>query len=276
MGKVITTKTTKGFHLKMKKTVFSAFMVAASVTTSLSFAATVATVNGVAVDDAIIQRNLAQVPEKLLEGRKEELTKQLIEKLVEQEIINQEATKLKIKESAEYKEQIKLLGDTLVTNMLLQKVVSDLVTEETVKAAYESTKEAYTAPGVKARHILVKDENEAKKLIRRLDKGAKFAELAEKESIGPSAKNGGDLGWFKANDMVKEFSDAAFTLAKGAYTKTPIKTKFGWHVILVEDKKDKLAPDFDQVRGQIEKQLQEKVVADYLGQLKADAKVVYK
>lgn len=262
----------------MKKTIFSLFLISASITTSLTYAATIATVNGVDIDDEVIKQNLTQIPANILalEGKKEEIEKAFINKLVEQEVIKQEAAKLKIHEMEEYKKQLSTIETSLASNMLLQKVVTDLVTEEAVKKAFNDNLANFTAPGVKARHILVKTEKEAEKLIKSIAKGAKFSVLAEKSSIGPSAKQGGDLGWFGQTDMVKEFADAAFALKKGAYTKKPVKTKFGWHIILVEDKKDKMTPEFNAVKAQIQKQMQDKTVADYLVQLKANAKITYK
>jgi peptidyl-prolyl cis-trans isomerase C len=260
----------------MKKTMFSLFLLSASITTSLTFAATVATVNGVDIDDGIIKQNLSQIPAAILKGREADLTKQLLGKLVEQEIIKQEAVRLKVEEMDEYKKQLETIKMTLSSNILLKKVVNDLVTEEAIKKAFDENLDRFTTPGVKARHILVETKEYAEKLVKSLDKGASFEVLAKTDSKGPSAKNGGDLGWFGPTDMVKEFSDVAFMLAKGSYNKVPVKTKFGWHIILVEDKKEKMAPEFAAVKGKIQKQMQDKTVADYLAQLKSNAKVTYK
>jgi peptidyl-prolyl cis-trans isomerase C len=262
----------------MKKTLFYTLLVSSSVLASSTLAATVATVNGVKIDDKIVKENLSQIPAELLEGRKEEIEKNLISKLVEQEIIKQEAERLKIREMEEYKKQLKLIQDSLATNLLIQKVVTDLVTDEAVKRAYDENKDRLTAPAVKARHILLETEKDAKAAIKQVAKMKKFgdfAELAKKLSKGPSAPRGGDLGWFSPNDMVKEFSDAAFALKEGKFTTKPVKTQFGWHVILVEEKKDAVTPEFDAVKGQIRQQLQEKTVADYLAQLKENAEVKY-
>ncbi len=258
----------------MKKTLFSA-IISAMLLPTISFSATIATVNGVKVDDKLIQQSLSQIPAEILKVRKDEIIKSLTDKLVEQEILKQAAVKAKIQQSDEYKEQLKSIKTTLAANLLIKKIVADAVNEKTIKQAFEDNKASFASPAVKARHILVKTEKEAKDIIKQLNKGADFIKLAKEKSVGPSAKNGGDLGWFTEKDMVKPFADVAFTLAKNNYSKTPVKTQFGWHVILVTDKNPKKTPEFNLVKGQIAQQLQEKTVTEYLTKLKSEAKVEY-
>ena len=116
------------------------------------------------------------------------------------------------------------------------------MTDDEVKARYdEEIKKLPPQEEVHARHILVKTEAEAKDIIKQLDAGKDFAELAKEKSTDPNKSEGGDLGYFAKGRMVKEFEDAAFALKKGEYTKTPVKTQFGYHVIKVEDKRDRAA-----------------------------------
>ena len=125
----------------------------------------------------------------------------------------------------------------------------------------------------KARHILVKTEDEAKNVIAQLDKGADFAKLAKEKSIGPSGKEGGDLGWFSPDNMVKPFADAAAALKVGTYSKTPVHTQFGWHVIKLEDTRPVSPPSFDELKNQLMNSWRNKMISAYLDRLRSEANV---
>lgn len=158
----------------------------------------------------------------------------------------------KLDQSPEFKARLNYLTERELHGAYFKKHVVDTVTPEDIKARYD--KEIAALPKeeeIRARHILVKTEDEAKAVIAELDKGADFSELAKKHSTDPNKDDGGDLGYFSKGRMVKEFEAAAFTLDKGTYTKTPVKTDFGWHVIKVEDKRDAPPPAFEQVQPQI-------------------------
>src|SRR5258706_9089906 len=136
----------------------------------------------------------------------------------------------------------------------------------------EASKQTRGEQEVHARHILVETEDEAKAVKAELDKGADFAELAKKKSKDPGASDGGDLGFFTKDQMVPEFSAVAFSLEPGKIS-DPVKSQFGWHVIKVEEKRNRKAPDFDQVKGQIETYVTRKAQADYVAKLREAAKV---
>jgi peptidyl-prolyl cis-trans isomerase C len=124
------------------------------------------------------------------------------------------------------------------------------------------------------RHILVKTEDEAKAIIADLDKGGDFAKIATEKSQDPgSAAKGGDIGFIGKGVTVKPFEEAAFALETGTYTKTPIQSDYGWHIIKVEEKRNRKAPDFDQVKSQIETYVGRKAQADYVAKLRETAKV---
>jgi len=120
---------------------------------------------------------------------------------------------------------------------------------------------------------LLDTEAAAKDVIAALAAGADFATLAQEKSTGPSKTQGGDLGWFAAEQMVPEFSQAAFALQPGSVTPTPVKTQFGWHVIKVEDRRANTPPSFEEMRNQISVQLTQEIVRDYLDDLRKDVKV---
>ncbi len=125
----------------------------------------------------------------------------------------------------------------------------------------------------KASHILLETEGEAKAVITELDKGGQFAELAKSKSTGPTGSKGGDLGWFTPNQMVPSFSAAAAGLQKGKYTKVPVQTQFGWHVILLEDTRDVQPPKFEDVRERITDALQNDRIGAYVQELRDKAKI---
>src|SRR5207249_5540110 len=127
-------------------------------------------------------------------------------------------------------------------------------------------------PEVRARHILVETEDEAKAVVAELKKGADFAELAKAKSKDPGSADGGDLGYFTKDQMVPEFSEVAFKLYPGQLS-NPVKTQFGWHVIKVEDRRTKQPPEFDKVKDQIEAYLARKAQTDFITKLRQSAKV---
>jgi len=125
----------------------------------------------------------------------------------------------------------------------------------------------------KARHILVESEDDAKQVIVELDGGADFAELAKTRSTGPSGPNGGDLGWFQRNQMVEPFGNAVATMDKGSHSKEPVQTQFGWHVILLEDTREVDPPSLDQMRPQLEGELKQKALREYIVSVQKAANV---
>lgn len=148
------------------------------------------------------------------------------------------------------------------------------ITDAEIQTEYDNAKASATGNEYNASHILVKTEAEAKKIIADLGKKAKFADLAKKMSQDPgSAKNGGDLNWSSPNAFVKEFSDALVALKKGEVTKAPVKTQFGYHVIKLNDMRPMKIPPLAEVKGEVQKQLQQKRVRDAITAARAAAKV---
>jgi peptidyl-prolyl cis-trans isomerase C len=146
------------------------------------------------------------------------------------------------------------------------------VTDEAAKVAYDEQMGA-AGKEYNARHILVADEDTAKEVIKLLDSGSDFSELAKEKSTGPSGASGGKLGWFGAGQMVKPFSDAAAELEKGAYTKAPVQTQFGWHVIILDDVRDSTPPPFDDVKDRIKMLLANQQLQAYVESMKNTATI---
>ena len=163
----------------------------------------------------------------------------------------------------------RLLAQTFVRTQLDQTPID----EAQLHALYDQTYAKASPIEYKARHILLESEEDAKAVIAELDGGADFATLASTRSTGPSKTVGGDLGWFEADQMVGEFSAATMQLADGSYSKTPVKTAFGWHVILREESREAPPPGFDTVRPELEKQLQQQQIAKVVSAIRKNAQI---
>jgi len=163
-----------------------------------------------------------------------------------------------------------LLANVSVSEMLRAKPA----TEEELRKIYQDRIASQKLSEYKARHILVKSEGEAKDIIDQLDKGADFSALAKSKSTDTaSGANGGDLGWFNSNQMVPEFSKATAALEKGKYTKTPVQSQFGWHVIVLDDVRPVTPPSFDDMKDRIEGAAQNQRLGEYLLGLRKKAKI---
>ena len=141
-------------------------------------------------------------------------------------------------------------------------------TELELREAYEASLDELMAPQYKARHILVKTEPEATAIIEELKGGADFAELAKERSTGPTGPNGGDLGWFDAATMVAPFADAVRAMENGTYSREPVQTQFGWHVILREDSRAEEPPPLEGVRDVVSQRIEQRKLQEYLQQLR--------
>lgn len=180
----------------------------------------------------------------------------------------------KFDETDTFKRELAFLRDRTLHNALFRKLVVDSISDEDVRARYDK-EVAATEPEqeISARHILVKSEDEAKALITELDGGKDFAELAKEKSTGPSAGQGGDLGYFTKGRMVPEFEAAAFSLQPGDYTRTPVQTQFGWHVIKVEDSRKVSPPPFEEVADQVRALLLRERYRDLVTATRAETKI---
>ena len=199
----------------------------------------------------------------------------LLDRMVDSKLVEQDGRTNKVTDDPAFKKRLAFVEDQVVQDFWLQKQIAEKVTPEKMKQAYEEkVKNMPAEDEVHARHILVATEPEAKAIIADLKKGAAFDKLAkEKSTDKASGAEGGDLGWFKKTDMVKEFADAAFALKKGELSQTPVKTQFGYHVIKVEDRRKAPPPSFEELSGQIRQDLARETVTAMLNKLRADAKI---
>lgn len=193
--------------------------------------------------------------------------------LVQREVILEAARNAKLDQDASVMRRMEYVRDEQLVNAYIKDWLDkNPVTDEKLRAEYDK-RVAAAGEEYHARHILVEKEDEARAIIAKLDKGAKFADLAKTSKDKGSGANGGDLGWANPASFVPEFGEALKKLEKGKYTKEPIKSQFGYHVILLEDSRKAQLPSFDAVKPQLQQQLQQEALGDHLKALVAKAKV---
>lgn len=223
----------------------------------------VARVNGKEIFFMDVMSRIQDLPPQFRNQPMSVLFPTLVSRAVDEELLSQAAAKEKVDQTEFYRDQLEAFKVSLSREALLRSRIDAQINDETLKRAYDR-RLAETPPAreVHARHILLKTEDDAKAVIAELDKGADFADLARKRSTGPSGASGGDLGFFRKERMVPEFSAAAFAMKVGTHSKTPVKTQFGWHVIKVVAEKQADAPKFEQLRPELTTELQRKVVTE--------------
>jgi len=189
-------------------------------------------------------------------------------------VASQEGEKLKLENDRNVIAALKLERMKVMSNAALSKMAEELEpTEEQLKAAYDQVKEQAARTEYKARHILVKDEDEAKKIIKKLDKGGDFEELAKKNSLGPTAKNGGELGWFDPSQMVAPFAEAIAAMKPGSYSKEPVHTQFGWHIINLQETRKAEPPTFEEAKPRLIAAVKRQMIAEKLAKMRDSAMV---
>jgi peptidyl-prolyl cis-trans isomerase C len=233
-----------------------------------------ATVNGIEIKQSEITRMQASLPQQYKQIPLHMILPNLIDSVVDGYLAAQYSRDQGYKESDEFKQQMARLERQILQSMALTREIETHVTEAALKTHYDDTvgKEG-GADEIHARHILLKTEDEAKAVIAELDKGGDFIELAKTKSTGPSGSSGGDLSYFGKGQMVPEFETAAFALEKGAYTKAPVKTKFGFHVIRVDDRRKSTPPSFEESKEQIRAQLSQQIGSAFIEKLRIGAKI---
>src|ERR1700684_2477416 len=193
--------------------------------------------------------------------------------LIDMKIVSKAAEDKKVENSEEFKKRLAFTRNRLLMDSLLATEGKAATTDEAMKKVYEdASKQIGGEQEVHARHILVESEDEAKAVKAELDKGADFAELAKKKSKDPGASDGGELGFFTNAQVVPGYSTVASALEPGKIS-DPVKSQFGWHIIKVEEKRNRKAPEFDQVKAQIETYVTRKAQPDYVAKLRETAKV---
>ncbi len=274
--------------MNFKKRLISTAVAAVIAFGGAAYAKTYAEVNGQKITDQDLKFILHSLGGVDFSKLPKDRQKKIIDQAIERKLLSDKAIKEGIENDPVYKQTLESIKRDLALEIWMKKQYAGItVTEKEVKDYYNKNKDKFKMPElVKARHILVKSEKEAKEIINELKKAGKgkkleekFIELAKKKSVGPSGKNGGELGWFDRKQMVKEFSDAAFKLKKGEFTTKPVKTQFGYHIIYVEDKKPAGVMPLDKVENSIIAQLKlnkfKEKVQKTAKELRSKAKIKY-
>lgn len=229
------------------------------------------TVDGTPVPQSVMDAFLSAQFRKPTTDLSDEERTRGIEALGQMLALANEAERLNLDQDSEIAGQIMLQRmNTLARGLINKKTTEGALSDDDVRAKYDEQVASGELREYKARHILVEEEDAAKALIKRLDDGEDFAELAKSESTGPSGPNGGDLGWFGAGRMVEPFFNATVELEPGAHSSEPVQTRFGWHVIKLEETRDQ---PFDQAAQQIRAAVQRDWVENYVEEIKNAANI---
>lgn len=230
----------------------------------------VATVNGAPITEAVLD-----LYEQQMKGHRPGPAPDrsaVLDEVINLELASQNGSKEGLDKDTNIQLQIDQQRRAVIATAAIQNYLkANPITDEELQKIYDE--QVPKGNEYKARHILVDDEEQAKKLIAELDKGADFSELAKKNSTGPSGKTGGELGWFSSKQMVAPFSEAVAKLEKGTYTKEPVKTQFGWHIIMLDDVRETTPPSFEQVKPQLQAFVQKQRVQKYIDGLHQGAQI---
>ncbi len=234
----------------------------------------VATVDGQAIKLSDVVTAVRELPEEYRDRPAEALFASMLDQIIIATLLANEAGRLKLADDPAVRARIDEARDQILSNAYLERRVGAAVTEAALRARFAST----TAPAgsndeVRARHILVRTEAEAKAILGRLRGGADFAKLARTSSIGPSRTGGGDLGFFTRAKMVPAFAEAAFALKEGEVSQ-PVKTQFGWHVIKVEARRQGRQPRFEDAAEALRAEMSGEVVSAVIAELRGKANIV--
>jgi peptidyl-prolyl cis-trans isomerase C len=233
----------------------------------------VATVNGEKIYRSEVLETAKSLPAQY-QLQLEQIFPTLVERIVDFRLLAAAASEAKLEEDAEVKRRMAELRKGVLREIYLERLIAERVTDEVLQGRYQDFIAANPPqPEIKASHILLEDETVAKEVISELDGGADFAALAKERSTGPSGPNGGDLGYFTTDQMVPEFSQAAFALEPGKHSAEPVQTQFGWHVIKVIERREGAPPPFEELQGQLRDEASREVVNTVLAELREGATV---
>ncbi|HEY8508703.1 MAG TPA: peptidylprolyl isomerase [Steroidobacteraceae bacterium] len=234
----------------------------------------VATVNGTPLSNQYFEFYVKTVTGKTPAELQPEQRDQVLDNLIRAYVVADQARKDGVDKEPDTAALLELSRVNVLQQAASAHYLKDKQpTEQELRAEYETQVAALPQQEYHARHILVATEQFAQKLVKELERGTNFADLARRESMDTSKENGGDLGWFTPDRMVKPFADAVVALKPGEFTRTPVQTQFGWHVIKLEETRDVAPPPFDQVRQRLEQLVQAKKFKAYTDELMKNARI---
>jgi peptidyl-prolyl cis-trans isomerase C len=259
--------------LKIHKFTALAILAALSISPAFAEEKSAAVVNGVAIPQERVDMN---VKGAIAQGRADspELRKAIRDDLISREVMAQSAVKGGLDKDPEVVQQIEMARQSVLVNAFVQNYLkNNPVTEAQLQKAYEELKAKLGDKEYNASHILVKTEAEAKEIIAKLGKKAKFEQLAKQSIDTGSAEHGGSLGWTVPKNFVEPFANALLHLKKGEYTKEPVKSQFGWHVIKLDDVRALKVPTLDELKPQLQQRLQQQELQKTVTEMRASAKI---
>ena len=216
-----------------------------------------------------------KLPLKIKEKPLPDLYPSIVNELINQHLITQQAYKEKLDLNKTVIDQIKKNKDQIIARYWINNFLVNQTKRENIEIFYDNYLKAFkSSKEFNASHILIKNKKEALEIIKKLENKANFSELAKAKSIGPSAKNEGKLGWFSSGQMVNEFEKATFLLKKGEITKTPVKTKFGFHVILLNDIRDSKPKKLSEIQTNIIDQIKKNSLSNLQKEIRKNKKII--
>ena len=235
---------------------------------------TVATVDNHVITAQDVLNATDRLPKKIKEKPLSEIYPNIVNELINQHLITKQAYKDKLDKQKEIVEILKKNKDQIMAKYWLNNFLTNNTSEEKIQEFYAKYLENFkTFREFNASHILVKDENEALQIIEKLKIKSEFSKLAKSYSIGPSKKNGGNLGWFRSGQMVEEFEEAVLKLKKGKITKKPVKTKFGYHIIMLNDIRNSQPRKINEIKEQIVKRIKQNSLSNLEKQLRKNKSI---
>jgi len=250
-----------------------AILSALAINTAFAEDKSAAMVNGVSIPQSRIDLRVKAATQQ---GQPDtpELRKSIRDDMINLEVLAQEAAKQGLDKSSEVIQQIALARQTILANAFVQEYVKNHpISDDVLKQEYEKLKANVGTKEYKARHILVETEAEAKSIIAQLGKKAKFEKLATKSKDAGSAEHGGELEWAVPSNFVAPFANAMVSLKKGEYTKEPVQTQFGWHVIKLDDVRDLKVPSYEELKPQLEQRMQQQTIQNAISEMRDKAKI---
>lgn len=234
-----------------------------------------AIVNGTPIKRSDLEAAQRTLPDQYQEMPLEMIYDPLLDRMIDSQLLLVEAEKRKLGEDPKVQAEVARAREGVLRDSLVQRAVDEGTTKEKLEAAYNAQRSqpGFAAEEVHARHVLVASEAEAREVLKQLQGGADFAEVAKAKSTDPSAQtNGGDLGYFKREAMVPEFAEAAFTIEPGSVGTEPVKSQFGWHVIKVEDRRQSV-PTFEEKEPELREQVAREIVNALVSDVRSGATI---
>ena len=234
----------------------------------------VAKVEGTDVTRSEVLDFITTLPEQVRQMPLQNLFPMARDQVVNNKLVSEKAKAANLEADPEVQKMLDLAKEQIVRSVYVEREVKAKINDEELKKAYDELKaDVAKIEETKARHILVDTEEKAKEVITKLNGGAKFEDMVQEYSSGPSKENGGEVGYFAKTEMVPEFSEAAFALPVGQYTKDPVKTQFGYHVIKTEDRRSRPEPAFEDVKPQLETVVRQRKLLELVNTWQSEAKV---